>query len=313
MSMSTAFIPSHQQASQIRTLSRHLIRDLGMLDQHCGLSEITPVQAHALIELESGPITISELASRLRVDKSNASRTNAILINKGLVVTEHVVGDKRKSLSRLTPEGQTLLCSLNQSLNHQVSGFLKQLDQDEIDQLATSLARYSKAIRAQEKQGDYTIRLLTPLDNASMAAVVRRVSKEHGLTPDKGYSVADPTLDNLHDSYTCSRSAFWVIEKDHRVLGGGGIAPLAGEDGVCELQKMYFLPELRGKGFARRIAVQALSFARQSGFKQCYLETTKSLQAAISLYDSLGFEHIEAALGDTGHDACEVRMLKQLL
>lgn len=77
-----------------------------------------------------------------------------------------------------------------------------------------------------------------------------------------------------------------MIEVDGRVAGGGGIAPLqGGADDICELQKMYFLPVLRGKGLAKRLALQALDFARQHGFRCCYLETTASLTQAVALYE----------------------------
>lgn len=77
-----------------------------------------------------------------------------------------------------------------------------------------------------------------------------------------------------------------MIEVDGRVAGGGGIAPLqGGADDICELQKMYFLPVLRGKGLAKRTALQALDFARQHGFRCCYLETTASLTQAVALYE----------------------------
>lgn len=54
----------------------------------------------------------------------------------------------------------------------------------------------------------------------------------------------------------------------------------------------------------------SLEFARQQGYKRCYLETTAQLQAAIKLYEKLGFETIDAPLGNTGHGDCEIRMLK---
>ncbi|MGR5065379.1 bifunctional helix-turn-helix transcriptional regulator/GNAT family N-acetyltransferase [Photobacterium sp. DNB22_13_2] len=299
-------------AASLRAQSRLLVRELGMLDHQCGNLDITPVQAHALIELENHPLSVNQLAARLRVDKSNASRTSASLLNAGLLTTHADPEDGRKQLSRLSIQGQALLDTLNESLNQQVAHFMEQLDQDEIASLIQSLQRYTRAIQANKQQEGYQLRLLTPLDNAAMAAVVRRVSDEHGLTADKGYGVSDPTLDALSEVYSAPGSAFWVVERDNRILGGGGIASLAGEEGVCELQKMYFLPELRGKGFARRIAATALKFARQQQYKACYLETTASLQAAINLYLGLGFVRIPHAMGQTGHDACEVRMLKTL-
>lgn len=157
------------------------------------------------------------------------------------------------------------------------------------------------------------VRPITADDNAAIANVIREVSAEHGLTADKGYTVSDPNLDTLYQLYSLPRSAYWVIEVDGRIAGGGGVAPLqGGEDDVCELQKMYFLPVLRGKGLAKRLALQALEFARQQGFRCCYLETTASLTQAIGLYEHLGFEHIGCAMGTTGHVDCEVTMLKTL-
>ena len=157
------------------------------------------------------------------------------------------------------------------------------------------------------------VRPITADDNAAIANVIREVSAEHGLTADKGYTVSDPNLDVLYQLYSLPRSAYWVIEVDGRIAGGGGVAPLqGGDDDICELQKMYFLPILRGQGLAKRLALQALEFARQQGFRCCYLETTASLTQAIGLYEHLGFEHIDHAMGTTGHVDCEVTMLKTL-
>jgi len=157
------------------------------------------------------------------------------------------------------------------------------------------------------------LRPMVASDNPSVARVIRTVSAEFGLTADKGYTVADPNLDRLFELYSEANSAYWVVEMDGEVVGGGGIAPLlCSAPDICELQKMYFLPQLRGLGLARRLALQALDFARDRGFRRCYLETTASLTRAIALYEQLGFEHITELLGCTGHVDCEVRMLKAL-
>lgn len=157
------------------------------------------------------------------------------------------------------------------------------------------------------------VRPIRPEDNAAIAHVIRHVSAEFGLTADKGYTVADPNLDHLYESYSQPRCAYWVVEVDGKVAGGGGVAPLSGgEDDLCELQKMYFLSSLRGQGLAKRLALQAMEHARQNGFSRCYLETTASLTQAIALYERLGFQHIDGSLGNTGHVDCEVTMLKYL-
>ncbi|MEX9251561.1 GNAT family N-acetyltransferase [Pseudenterobacter timonensis] len=157
------------------------------------------------------------------------------------------------------------------------------------------------------------LRRLSREDNAAIAAVIRTVSAEYGLTADKGYTVADPNLDELYQLYSQPGHAYWVVEQAGKVVGGGGIAPLTcGEPGICELQKMYFLPSARGQGMAKKLALMALEHAREQGFTRCYLETTAFLKEAIALYEHLGFAHIDAPLGCTGHVDCEVRMLKSL-
>ncbi|MEQ4707546.1 MULTISPECIES: GNAT family N-acetyltransferase [Providencia] len=160
---------------------------------------------------------------------------------------------------------------------------------------------------------NYKIRLIEQQDNAGIAAVIREVSAEHGLTADKGFAVADPILDTLFEVYSKPRSAYWVVEMDGEIVGGGGVSQVAGGDSqTAELQKMYLSSVLRGKGLAKQIVQMSLSFAKQQGYTRCYLETTKELQAAIKLYEKLGFEFIDEPLGNTGHSDCEIRMLKAL-
>lgn len=160
---------------------------------------------------------------------------------------------------------------------------------------------------------DLQVRPITAADNPHIAQVIRDVSAEFGLTADKGYTVSDPQLDQLFELYSAGQSAYWIIEFQGKVVGGGGVAPLAcSAPDICELQKMYFLPAIRGQGLARELALRAMEHARRHGFRRCYLETTASLTRAIKLYESLGFAHIDAAMGCTGHVDCEVRMLKAL-
>ncbi len=156
------------------------------------------------------------------------------------------------------------------------------------------------------------LRRIQKTDNPVIARIIRQVSAEFGLSADKGYTVADPNLDTLYETYSQPGHAYWVVEQAGEVTGGG-IAPLpGGEPDICELQKMYFLAQARGQGQAKALALTAMAFARKQGFRRCYLETTASLKQAIALYERLGFAHISAPLGNTGHVDCEVRMLKVL-
>ncbi len=74
---------------------------------------------------------------------------------------------------------------------------------------------------------------------------------------------------------------------------------------MCELQKMYFLPEARGQGMGERLLRRCLAFAKEAGYRLCYLETLKSMDQAQKLYQRLGFETLRAPMGATGHFGCD--------
>lgn len=156
------------------------------------------------------------------------------------------------------------------------------------------------------------IRPIEPQDNPIVAQLIRDVLIEHNV-PKVGTAYADVSLDFMYETYTEPRAAYFVIFCDGKILGGAGVAPLAnGPDGVCELQKMYFAPEARGKGLGIAMMNTCIDAARTLGYEKCYLETMPYMKAAQQLYLRSGFEYIEAPMGDTGHSSCPVWMLKNL-
>ena len=90
-----------------------------------------------------------------------------------------------------------------------------------------------------------------------------------------------------------------------------GVGPLAGVPGVCELQKMYCLPCVRGTGLAHRLMDEALMFAANQ-YDSIYLETLGNMTAAQRFYEKHGFVRIDESLGNTGHNSCDVRYLRKL-
>jgi putative acetyltransferase len=158
----------------------------------------------------------------------------------------------------------------------------------------------------------YIIRPIEIADNAAVAAVIRAVLLEHKV-PKVGTAFADPQLDYMYQTYTVSRARYFVVELDGEVVGGAGIQQLEnGADTICELQKMYFLPQARGKGIGSAIMKLCLDFAQAQEFSHCYIETMPYMQAAQKLYIKFGFEYIDAPMGNTGHTSCPVWMLKKL-
>jgi putative acetyltransferase len=297
---------------QLRKESRRLVRELGMLATDCCDVNLTPVQAHSLIEIEQRPLTVKQLACELKVDKSNASRTISKLCDAGLVSMQKNTTDARSQTATVTELGIGLLDKLNQSLNKQYASILSQMLPSEREQLSNSLSRFSKSIIQEKQQREFIIRPLAPSDNLAIANVIRDVSAEFGLSACKGYGVSDPNLEVFSEVYSGDSQQYWVIEYNGKIVGGAGAQILAGEPEVCELNKMYFLPIARGIGLSRLLAIKIIEFAQQQGYKKLYLETTSSLKEALYLYQSLGFKRLAKPLGQTGHGDCEIPMELEL-
>ena len=157
------------------------------------------------------------------------------------------------------------------------------------------------------------IRLINESDNKPLAIILREVIIEMNI-PKNGSAYEDPEIDNMYNYYNSTRSRYFVVEENNEVLGGAGINPLKhGVPDICELQKMYFHKSLRGRGIGDKMIELCLDFAIKSNFKKCYIETMPNMINAQKLYLKKGFKYIDGPLGNTGHTACPVWMIKTLV
>lgn len=159
---------------------------------------------------------------------------------------------------------------------------------------------------------NFTVRPIEARDDADVANIIRTVMPEFGANG-PGFAIHDAEVGAMHGAYSRPRCAYFVVELDGRVVGGGGVAPLEnGDPSVCELRKMYFLPVLRGRGAGEALMARCLDAARAMGFRQCYLETLSGMDAAQRLYERSGFSRIPGPMGATGHYSCDKFFIRDL-
>ena len=130
--------------------------------------------------------------------------------------------------------------------------------------------------------------------------------------PTTGTAYEDTDTINMYESYQGKNEVYYVIEIGGFILGGGGVKALQNKTEICELQKMYFSPKIRGKDYGRVMFQKGMDAARKFGFNTCYLESDPKLAVAVSMYEKYGFKHLKEPLGDTGHNSCGTWMIKQL-
>lgn len=157
----------------------------------------------------------------------------------------------------------------------------------------------------------YKIKEIETKDNKEIENVIRTCLVEFGANHE-GTAWSDPDLNRFSEVYNTERNKYWVaIDENEKIVGGVGIGKLEGIDDVCELQKMYCLPETRGTGISHKLIDIALEYASKY-YKRCYLETLENMVTAQKFYEKYGFERIYEPLVKTKHFACDVRYIKNL-
>jgi putative acetyltransferase len=156
------------------------------------------------------------------------------------------------------------------------------------------------------------IREIQPQDNEQIANVIRQVFISDDY-PKTGTAFADLQLDFMFETYDKPKAIYFVVVIDGKIVGGAGVSQLDNsEENICELQKMYFLQEARGKGIGFEMIQKCLIKAKEFGYEKCYLETLPEMLLAQSLYKKVGFEYLCEPLGGTGHTSCPIWMIKSL-
>lgn len=159
---------------------------------------------------------------------------------------------------------------------------------------------------------EFSIRAIKKEDDAEIERIIRYVLTEHGLNR-PGTAYYDESLQHMYASHTTEKSIYFIVESKLGIIGGGGVYPTQGlASDTCELIKMYLLPEARGHGIGKSLLDHCIAFAQQKGYKKMYLETFDELKRAIYLYEQNGFHLLTGPLGNTGHYACGIRMMKNL-
>ncbi|WP_246312609.1 MarR family winged helix-turn-helix transcriptional regulator [Pseudaquabacterium terrae] len=108
----------------------------------------TNTQCHLLSELgRAGPLPLSELGTRVCLEKSWVSRAVDAMVERGLVTKEPNPADARSWLVTLTAEGERTILELNRTLDEHADHLLGSLNARERADVERSLLLLMKALR----------------------------------------------------------------------------------------------------------------------------------------------------------------------
>lgn len=115
------------------------------------------------------------------------------------------------------------------------------------------------------------------------------------------------TLSDPQGKIIASGGQVYVIAQDEQVLGTGALIRFG--EGIYEFSKMAVAPETRGKGIGRKLLLYVLEQARALGAHTVFLGSSKRLENAVHLYESIGFRHVPPSeLPEMKYDRADVFM-----
>jgi putative acetyltransferase len=159
---------------------------------------------------------------------------------------------------------------------------------------------------------DLIIRNIALNDNEAIAKVIRAALTEFGANK-PGTVFYDTTTDHLFELFQIPGAIYYIAELNGKLVGGAGIYPTKGlPDKTCELVKLYLHKDARGIGLGKQLLLKSMQWAKENGYEQVYLESMPELSKAVSIYENVGFKKIHHALGNSGHDGCDIWMIKNL-
>jgi ribosomal protein S18 acetylase RimI-like enzyme len=144
------------------------------------------------------------------------------------------------------------------------------------------------------------IRLYTPADRPQIEACVVQLQDYEGRLDrycPPGEQIAEAYVSDLLDKCARQRGKIYVAEAQGKVIGFIGLVIEQENDVTTSLREFSYitdvvvLPEFRGQGIGATLMAKADAYARESGYSALAVNVLANNDAALSLYQKMGFRH----------------------
>ena len=121
-------------------------------------------------------------------------------------------------------------------------------------------------------------------------AAVRHLFRQYAasLQIDLCFQNFEHELATLPGAYASPGGALFLCRVDDIPAGCIGLRPFF--DSVGELKRLFVIPEFRGRGLGRSLISAAINAAGKIGYESLVLDTLATMERAIALYQSFGFQ-----------------------
>lgn len=130
-------------------------------------------------------------------------------------------------------------------------------------------------------------------DRPALVALLRAYEASLGLKLD--FQGFEDELADLPGEYAPPDGALILARRreDRVIAGSVGVRGFDRAAGIAEMKRLFIVPEARGHGLGKRLAVAAIEAARRAGYTAIRLDTLPGMAEAQHLYATLGFRDID--------------------
>ncbi|WP_145044822.1 helix-turn-helix domain-containing GNAT family N-acetyltransferase [Paenibacillus xylanexedens] len=273
----------------IRQFNRFYTKVLGLLDKHLLDSDFSLSEARVLYEIgHSEHCTASMLIEQLRLDPGYLSRMLKRFEKLGLTYRVQSKEDGRSSLLYLSELGKETLARMDALSDEQIRNMILELP----DQSQRSIARSMTAIERElsSEPTERRIHVRTELKPGDVGALIQLhgwvYAKECGYNHEFEAYVCKTFYDFLQ-TYSPDKDRFWLVESDHEIVGSIAVIGHPGER--AQIRWFILHPDYRGMGMGKKLIQEAITYCREKGYRDVFLETTDDQKTAIAMYTKAGF------------------------
>ena len=276
--------------ADVRRFNRFYTQKIGVLHEGFLRTPFSLTEGRVLYELaHREDTTASAIASDLGLDAGYLSRILSAFLRQRLIGKSASENDGRKSLLRLTENGQKAFAQLNSESRREIAGMLSSLAAAEQARLLDAMRTIEALLAAQPEHGAPFV--LRPPEPGDMGWVVQR----HGVLYAQEYrwdsqfeALVARIVADFVQNFDAKRERCWIAEREGENVGS--VFVVKKSKSVAKLRLLLVEPSARGLGIGNRLVEECIRFARNAGYKKLTLWTNDVLHAARRIYIRNGFQ-----------------------
>ena len=297
--------------SRLKRLAERLQAGAARVRADAGLT-VQPAHMPLLSALDRGPLTVGQLAGAVGTSQPGVTRAASQLVSLGLIEASQGLDQRQRTLS-LTPAGRVVMARVKMIVWPRVKAAVNEMCDGLSGPLLEHIAGLETAL-ARSPLNERVVRF------ASERPLIREFSDDLAVTfheinaewINSMFKLEESDLEVLQDPrgriIDCGGAILFVEAAGLGIVGTCALRR-SGDDSF-ELTKMGVCASARGLKAGEFLLAATIDRAAAMNAKTLYLLTNRRCEAAIHLYEKLGFRHDAEIMEKYGsrYERCDVAL-----